>query len=482
MLNRKNNTIIYYLTASSLILVQILVIIHNAHIGKSFWYDEAYSIQIIKYSYTEILRITSLDVHPPLYYFMLKSFSQPFDNSIFSLRIFSGMGVIACLFIGLTEIQKLFGKRISLVLIALIVIMPVIQYLSMEIRMYSWAMFFVLGASIYAYKIYDKNTNSSYIGFIFFSIAGGYTHYYTLICIFVIYILLGFALLKNRKSLKNYLALCFMLFLLYSPWIPIFINHVKSIHSNFWATIPTPKEWLIFVYYFISPKEPSHFSNLFSVKIMSVALIVVLLLFGILFFKIFKIKKAEKTQIANYFIFIYALSLAISLAITYLIKPISIPRCTTCMLGPLLVGLAIYVTELYKTGNKNLIYILFVSISLLSISRFFSEKSYNKILNEEKSEVMEFIGTDTSVVVSDINTYPEIAKLSVICTLESYYIKSDQLDFKPFCINSINTDINFDAFYMVTTDFEALQIKSPYKMKKVLKQREKTIVLIEKEK
>lgn len=40
--------------------------------GKDIWYDEAYTFGLIRHSYREICFITAADVHPPLYYILLK--------------------------------------------------------------------------------------------------------------------------------------------------------------------------------------------------------------------------------------------------------------------------------------------------------------------------------------------------------------------------------------------------------------------------
>lgn len=37
------------------------------------WADEAYTMAIVRHSYREIWQITTADVHPPLYYFLLKT-------------------------------------------------------------------------------------------------------------------------------------------------------------------------------------------------------------------------------------------------------------------------------------------------------------------------------------------------------------------------------------------------------------------------
>lgn len=50
----------------------------------NFWLDEFFSIEMVKLDWTEIPAATAADVHPPLYYFILKLFVTVFGNAISS--------------------------------------------------------------------------------------------------------------------------------------------------------------------------------------------------------------------------------------------------------------------------------------------------------------------------------------------------------------------------------------------------------------
>ena len=44
-----------------------------ATIGRSsIWFDEAFGAYLIRFNFAEIFHYTSLDVHPPFYYWLLK--------------------------------------------------------------------------------------------------------------------------------------------------------------------------------------------------------------------------------------------------------------------------------------------------------------------------------------------------------------------------------------------------------------------------
>ncbi len=45
---------------------------------RSIWFDEAYGAYLMRYDFSEIARFTANDVHPPLYYWLLKVWQDLF--------------------------------------------------------------------------------------------------------------------------------------------------------------------------------------------------------------------------------------------------------------------------------------------------------------------------------------------------------------------------------------------------------------------
>ena len=62
------------------------------------WFDESYTIALISHDFSEIVQIDAKDVHPVLYYFLLKIVTSIFGNSILIARLFS---VLAGILIGI---------------------------------------------------------------------------------------------------------------------------------------------------------------------------------------------------------------------------------------------------------------------------------------------------------------------------------------------------------------------------------------------
>ena len=64
--------------------------------ASSIWFDEAFSAYIIRFDWADLTHYTAIDVHPPLYYYLLKLWSLLFGSSLASLRAMSVfLGVVA---------------------------------------------------------------------------------------------------------------------------------------------------------------------------------------------------------------------------------------------------------------------------------------------------------------------------------------------------------------------------------------------------
>ena len=71
-----------------LIIIGIIFILLPAF-HTNIWYDESYTIAMVRHSFSDIWQIGSNDVHPVLYYFLLKFINLIFGESILLYRLFS---------------------------------------------------------------------------------------------------------------------------------------------------------------------------------------------------------------------------------------------------------------------------------------------------------------------------------------------------------------------------------------------------------
>lgn len=140
-----------FIKVRSIILILILgILLRLVVINQSLWLDEAIGALVARdQTYTQIItQFPKSDNHPPLYYLVLKGWTDIFGNSEASLRfpsIIFGLGSIWLVYLIALKIDR--DKRKFAVLAAiLLATSPFHIYYSQEARMYMMAAFFASSA------------------------------------------------------------------------------------------------------------------------------------------------------------------------------------------------------------------------------------------------------------------------------------------------------------------------------------------------
>ena len=127
--------------------------------GQDIWFDEVFSVNFIQHSYREIAALTGKDVHPPLYYWYLKLFHDigkvlvPAASSIVLCKLASMLPFVGIFVYTLTAIRKNFGLHVAGLFWFLVMTMPQISNYTVEIRMYSLALFFITAAFVHSCEL-----------------------------------------------------------------------------------------------------------------------------------------------------------------------------------------------------------------------------------------------------------------------------------------------------------------------------------------
>lgn len=127
--------------------------------GQDIWFDEVFSVNFIQHSYKEIAVLTGEDVHPPLYYWYLKFFHDigkvlvPAASSIVLCKLASMLPFVGIFVYTLTAIRKNFGLHVAGLFWFLVMTMPQISNYTVEIRMYSLALFFITATFVHSCEL-----------------------------------------------------------------------------------------------------------------------------------------------------------------------------------------------------------------------------------------------------------------------------------------------------------------------------------------
>jgi len=210
-------------------------------IGKwSVWHDEGFSIMLAQYPVKELLSRAALDVHPPLYYLLLKAWGSVFGWSDIAVRSLSALLGLVAIALTLLLCHKFFGKRPTILLAPMLAIAPVLTRYSQEARMYTLAMVLCL-AIIYAYVKF-KEVPSSWRWRITFVVASTlliYTHYFASLILLApllneLWELKGQSLKLLIARVKYLAPLYIGMLALVAPWLPKLYDQVHVVRGGFW--------------------------------------------------------------------------------------------------------------------------------------------------------------------------------------------------------------------------------------------------------
>ena len=249
----------------------------------SIWLDEAFSLSMISQGFIDIIKNTAIDVHPPLYYIILKSFTWGInfflkDNIIWASKCFSMLPILLLIIISYKDISKIFGKRTAFLFNIFILGMPQIIKYAIEIRMYSLGLLFVTLFYISYIKWDKENTNKNLCKMTIYSAMSAYTHYFAGVSVGCIYIIVLIELLikKDYRRLKNIIYSLVFLFVSYLPWLVVLGKQIFVVKESYWIeniTSDTIKEFLKYPYIVNSS---SILTNIIKILLLITLIIIVL--------------------------------------------------------------------------------------------------------------------------------------------------------------------------------------------------------------
>lgn len=234
----------------------------------SIWFDEAFSAYIAQFSYWDILRYTANDVHPPVYYWALKTWSYLFgttDLALRSLSIFFGAGVITAMFF-LT--RKLFGRAIAWTSLLFLILSPMLIRYSDEARMYTLAALIVVAATYVMLRAIETKSRKRWVGYGLLVALGMWTHYFTAFVWLAHWAWRatqtwrkgdGFKLWWRRFFTKDWVVAHVVAVATFFPWLVVMTLQLGGVQATgFWigpVSIDTPANYLGNYFYYLEHYE-----------------------------------------------------------------------------------------------------------------------------------------------------------------------------------------------------------------------------------
>lgn len=252
----------------------------------SIWFDEAFGAYLIRFNFLDIARYTATDVHPPVFYWLLKLWSMLFGTNELALRSMSVFfGGIAIIF-GYLLTNKLFNKTVAKVSLVFMALSPMLVRYGQEARMYTLVAAIALAATYVLTLAINSKKKLPWVIYGILVSLGMWVHYFSAIVWIAHWIWRGDIIRRTAKKgefikkfftkewkLAHYVAVG-----LYLPWLPFFVMQSLVVQVlGFWIPPVNPGTLLNFLTNVIFYRDMSETTGLLSLGFVAVGILLVAL-------------------------------------------------------------------------------------------------------------------------------------------------------------------------------------------------------------
>ena len=220
-------------TALPLLFTCFYVFLCCLNLRSSIWFDESYSAYLVRGDFGQIWAETAQDVHPPLFYFLLKIWSNIFGNTDFAMRFMSVFFGAVSIILAFHLLKRWFGVKTAAVATALLSLSPFLIRYGQEMRMYTLIFAIVLGATYALDLALETKKKRYYIIYAVLVALGMWTHYFTALA-WLAHVVYLTAVKKINIFKKPWLWTYLGAVLLFIPWIPAFLTQTATVQQGFW--------------------------------------------------------------------------------------------------------------------------------------------------------------------------------------------------------------------------------------------------------
>lgn len=236
--------------------------------SEDIWYDELFTVSMAEHSYGELVRFTAADVHPPLYYIIVKFFAELCKllilgaGTVIPAKLVSTLPYLLLLLYSVTWIRKRWGIFTGGLFLFCVTAMPQLPAYTVEVRMYGWALLFVTAAFWHAQGCLTTETVTAETdptvgvesgtairrrqyfhgaAFVLYSLAAAYTQYFAAVAAGMVYLyLLVMFLCRDRSRLREWFCYAGVSAVGYVPWLFALARQISAVRENYWIL---PLSW-----------------------------------------------------------------------------------------------------------------------------------------------------------------------------------------------------------------------------------------------
>ena len=205
--------------------------------ASAIWGDEGSSLLLSEYAMDDLWFHAAHDVHPPLYFFMLRGWIGLFGDGIWSIRGMSALPGVLAVGLGISLTRQLSTRRAAVLAGVLLALYPTAVRYSQEVRMYSLLAVWLLGATLaLVYWVRQPERTRYLAAYVLLMAAGFYTHYFTALCVLVHWVWLGVLWPSQARGQRLLLRPSWwcanaLIVALYLPWLPNLLGLVQHVEQ-----------------------------------------------------------------------------------------------------------------------------------------------------------------------------------------------------------------------------------------------------------
>ena len=410
------------------IAILLLIIIGYSSLSLSIWSDEVVSLRYMQYSVKEILEIVKGDVHPPLYYFILKFMLLLGHNilglnEVFVAKMTSFVPIFLMLVYLGRKIAKNWGLLTGTFFCILIIGMPNILDYGIEIRTYSWSLFFVTAAFIYGYECLEDNSRS-WIIFTIYSILAAYTHHYACISVGLIYIYLLLLMPKKQKYLKKWIFSVFVCCIIYLLWFAVTLSQFETVAvgGGFWISTITINDIYKYFKFLFQPRADGYNVGLILGSVLASFYLILYIT------DIFREEKQNDkiyTQYVHCGAWVLLGTISIGVIVSIILYPVFMAKYMICSMGCFWLCFAYIIARSRK--KKKFLMIILITIGIIGIIDTLQLVRWEEIkknyYNELSVDILDNISPEDTILVNHSHL---LQCLEYYTSQEVYYINVNE--------------------------------------------------------
>ncbi|MBF6028416.1 glycosyltransferase family 39 protein [Pseudomonas sp. P115] len=198
----------------------------------AIWGDEGSSLLLSEYALSDLWFHAAHDVHPPLYFLLLRGWIELFGDSIGSIRSMSALPGVIAVGLGVWLTRQLSTRRAAVLAGILLALLPTAVRYSQEVRMYALLGVWLLGATLaLVYWVKQPERTRYLAAYAVLMGAGFYTHYFTALCVLVHWAYLGVLWRERLLVRPAWWAANVAIVLMYLPWLPSLLDLVQHVEQ-----------------------------------------------------------------------------------------------------------------------------------------------------------------------------------------------------------------------------------------------------------